>query len=311
MTTYYYAVRARNSIGAGPWSVGQGGNDSMAGTPEAPVLTVTAAGRTSIDLSWTVPNDNGTPIVGYQLERWDNASTNGRCGKLSMGLAATDSNTDTVTEYTDDSDLLARNEVLLPHPSFDGQSTKEAIGQLIRREAQPLRPRTAVPLAPLVLVPKMMTLLLPQYQSTESISARSQSRVQSTSCWKCPMTQAAQASPATTFRSGTAPASAGWMKPPRHLTSYEDRGLARGATYYYRVRAKNSQGNGPWTGYESATTPVAAPGRTGTDGDRHQHRTPSGLPGRYPRPTVNPITDYMLEKWDSGSNDMGHCRLLR
>ena len=46
----------------------------MAGTPDAPVLTATAAGRTSIALSWTVPNDNGMPIVGYQVQRWDNAS---------------------------------------------------------------------------------------------------------------------------------------------------------------------------------------------------------------------------------------------
>ena len=36
------------------------------------MLTATATSRTSIDLSWTVPDDNGTPITGYELERWNN-----------------------------------------------------------------------------------------------------------------------------------------------------------------------------------------------------------------------------------------------
>ena len=86
-TTYYYAVRARNSIGAGPWSDVRA-ETTDAGTPDAPVLTVTATGRNSIDVSWTVPNTNGTPITGYQLQRWNNEANNGAWAAVAMGLAA-------------------------------------------------------------------------------------------------------------------------------------------------------------------------------------------------------------------------------
>ena len=35
------------------------------------MLTATSAGTSSIDLSWTVPEDNGTPITGYEMQRWN------------------------------------------------------------------------------------------------------------------------------------------------------------------------------------------------------------------------------------------------
>ena len=69
-TKYYYRVRAINSQGAGLWSATKAGT-TTAGTPDAPVLTATSTGMTTIRLTWTVPNDNGTPITGYVLQRWD------------------------------------------------------------------------------------------------------------------------------------------------------------------------------------------------------------------------------------------------
>ncbi|MCY4117695.1 MAG: fibronectin type III domain-containing protein [Caldilineaceae bacterium] len=72
-TRYYYRVRAVNSEGGGLWIYA---NDATtAGTPDAPVLTATATGMTTIRLTWTVPNDMGTPITGYRLERWNPDST--------------------------------------------------------------------------------------------------------------------------------------------------------------------------------------------------------------------------------------------
>jgi hypothetical protein len=47
--------------------------------------------------------------------------------------------------------------------------------------------------------------------------------------------------------------------PGKDDLAYADVGLDKGKTYYYILRAKNSQGNGPWTSYDSADTGDAAP----------------------------------------------------
>ena len=68
-TTRHYRVSAINSVGTGPAS-----NDATAATdsapPEAPRdLTATADGEREIDLSWSVPEDDGgSAITGYRIE---------------------------------------------------------------------------------------------------------------------------------------------------------------------------------------------------------------------------------------------------
>ena len=68
--TYHYVLRAVNKVGAGPWTSFDSATAGV-GLPEAPVLTATSAGTSSIALSWTVPEDNGTPITGYEMQRWN------------------------------------------------------------------------------------------------------------------------------------------------------------------------------------------------------------------------------------------------
>ena len=72
-TKYYYIVRAINSQGAGLWSGYKAGTPTAA-FPDAPVLTATATGLKVIRLMWTVPNDNGMGITGYELQRWNPAA---------------------------------------------------------------------------------------------------------------------------------------------------------------------------------------------------------------------------------------------
>ena len=69
-TKYYYIVRAINSQGAGLWSEYKAGTTSP-DNPDAPVLTATPTGMTTVRLTWTVPDDNGMAITSYVLERWD------------------------------------------------------------------------------------------------------------------------------------------------------------------------------------------------------------------------------------------------
>ena len=67
-TTKHYRVRAVNGNGDGQWSATRNARTD-AGGPDAPVLTLTVAGDNQIDLSWTVPPNNGSAIRGYWVER--------------------------------------------------------------------------------------------------------------------------------------------------------------------------------------------------------------------------------------------------
>ena len=67
---YYYILRAVNSDGPGAWTPYVSAVANR-GVPNAPVLTATTASRSSIDLSWTVPDHNGRPITGYEIQQWN------------------------------------------------------------------------------------------------------------------------------------------------------------------------------------------------------------------------------------------------
>ncbi len=73
-TRYYYRVRAINSQGGGLWSAYASGTTDV-GVPDAPALTATSTGMSTIRLTWNVPDDNGTSITGYVLQRWDPDAT--------------------------------------------------------------------------------------------------------------------------------------------------------------------------------------------------------------------------------------------
>jgi fibronectin type 3 domain-containing protein len=79
---------------------------------------------------------------------------------------------------------------------------------------------------------------------------------------------------------------------------YRVTGLVQGVTYYYRVRASNSQGSGPWSDAASATTPNP-PGAptgltaTGSNGKVSLHWTGPAYSGTYP------ITNYWVYRGTS------------
>ena len=83
-TTKHYRIRAINGNGEGQWSTTRSARTD-AGGPDAPELTLDVKGENQIDLSWTVPANNGSPIRGYWVERsvdgnapWDRLTSSNR-----------------------------------------------------------------------------------------------------------------------------------------------------------------------------------------------------------------------------------------
>ena len=62
----HYRARSKNARGAGDW--GTASVKTAPGAPGKPVLTATVNGPDSITLSWTAPNNGGTPITAYTIE---------------------------------------------------------------------------------------------------------------------------------------------------------------------------------------------------------------------------------------------------
>ena len=63
-TTYYFKLRAVNSVGAGPGSSVVLGTPST--TPAAPILTSITAGNTTLDINFTAGSNGGSDISNYK-----------------------------------------------------------------------------------------------------------------------------------------------------------------------------------------------------------------------------------------------------
>ena len=69
--TLHYRVRARNTIGFGPWTSPEPATTSTGTAPGPPLdLTATAVSSSAIELSWSPPGSGGSSaIIGYRIER--------------------------------------------------------------------------------------------------------------------------------------------------------------------------------------------------------------------------------------------------
>ena len=66
--SYAMAVRAKNSVGWGPWSDDEWGTPvAVASVPGKPARPSVSAGDGSLAVSWSVPDDGGSTIIGYDV----------------------------------------------------------------------------------------------------------------------------------------------------------------------------------------------------------------------------------------------------
>lgn len=94
--TYHFQVAAQNIVGEGALSNSVSANISIA--PDAPQLTATALPN-GANLSWTQPNNNGSTITAYKLERAGGGSTWKTLSETLLSTSYKDSNLINGTNY--------------------------------------------------------------------------------------------------------------------------------------------------------------------------------------------------------------------
>src|SRR2546428_414569 len=129
-TTYTYRVSAINSVGTSPPS-GTGSATTLAVAPSPPTgLTATAVASSQISLSWSTPNNGGSAITGYKIERSADGGTTWSTLVANTGSRATtysDTGVTHTTTYT--YRVSAINSIGTSPPSITASATTPKIGR--------------------------------------------------------------------------------------------------------------------------------------------------------------------------------------
>ncbi len=274
----YYQVRARNSVGLGPFSKTVNATTEALSAPAAPTrLDATAEGPETISLSWNAPtNTGGADITGYQIEVSPNGTSN--WGDLVANTGST------TTGYV--------------HRGLDAGTTRHYRVYAINSQGAGAVSNVANATTLPATVPKAPTELTATHDGSTTINLR----------WKAPTNTGGV--PLTGYRVEVSPNGTDtWTEvTPAHTgtgRTYSHTGLTAGTTRYYRVYARNSKGlsaaasnvaNATTTA--AATAPGAPPNLQVFSPGFHDVRLTWGRP-----PSDSPITGYKVE-WstDGGTN---------
>ena len=232
-TRYYYTLAAMNSMGLGPWSDAASAMVA-AGTPEAPVLTAVATGATTIQLTWTVPESNGSTITDYTLQVWDSSGDDWNTTD-ELGATAT-----TVTQFVD-TGLEAGTKYYYRVQAMAG-TVEGSWSATNMSDGASATTHGDTPGAPAI------TGVTAVANSTSALDI----------VWTAPTDLGGSA--ITGYELWTWNGSR-WVSRATvgAVLTYRDMNLDAGTTYYYIVRAVNSQGAGMWSAYSQGTTTAAAP----------------------------------------------------
>ena len=241
-STRYYRVSAINSVGTGgPSNVANATTEAASvAKPGAPTgLTATADGQTEIDLAWTAPSDDGgAAITGYGIEvsednsKWTNLEAN--TGSTSTSYSHTGLTAGSTRYYR----VSAINSAGTGAASDVANATTDA---------------ATAPGAPTEL----------------AATADGQTKIDLS--WNAPSDNGGAS--ISGYRIEVSTDNSTWSDLVANTnstgTSYSHTGLDAGSTRHYRVSAINSEGTGPASNVdnattESVTTPGAPTGLTAT-----------------------------------------------
>jgi predicted phage tail protein len=221
--TYYYQVTAVNSVGEGARSNER--SATPATVPGAPTLNSATSGNGSVTLGWSAPGSNGGEAVsGYDVYRGGSSG--------SETLVATLGN---VTSYTDSG--------LSNGGTYYYQVTAvNSVGEGARSNERSATP-TTVPGAP---------TLNSAAPGSGSVAL----------AWSAPGSNGGAAVTGYDVYRGTAAGGETLLTTLGNVTSWTDSGVVSGATYYYKLSALNSVGEGSKSNEMNATpsAPATVPG---------------------------------------------------
>ncbi len=245
-TTRHYRVSAINSVGTGAASNVDDATTDAATRPAAPTgLTATAAGQTTINLSWTAPtNTGGAAITGYRIEVSPNGTSNWTNLQANTGL--------TTTSYSH-TGLSAGDTRHYRVSAINSVGTGVASNVASATTSTPTATRPAAPTGLTATAAGPTTINL---------------------SWTAPTNTGG--ADITGYRIEVSPnGTSNWTNQQANTrltsTSYSHTGLSAGETRHYRVSAINSVGTGAASNVASATTstptatrPAAPTGLTAT-----------------------------------------------
>ena len=271
-TTRYYRVAARNGVTLGDWSDPPVSATTLAGVPGMPNLTARATDANTITLTWTVPADNGSAIIRYELE-WSADGSANSWTNLTNPAAAD-------TSYSDGG-LDPGTERHYRIRAVNGATPGEGSWSTSRSAVTP----PAVPGAP-----------------TLSATANGQNAIDIT--WEPPSDDGgaditgyelhwSADGAQNSYRSLTSPSGS--------ARSYTHANLQPGDTRYYQVRARNRAGLGEFSlpAFAATLTGVpAAPSLTATANGASEIK----LSWTKPDDRGSDITGYDLQQSDDGND---------
>lgn len=231
--TYYYQVTAFNLDGEGARSneaSATAGGDAPPPPekPGAPTGLVAAGRDGRIDLTWSPPDNGGSPITNYHVHR--GTAPDGESRYRTVGDVQAYADSDVTNGLTYYYKVSAENDVGEGSPSNEASATPEA-------------PPGTTPSAP------------------RDLRASAGDAIVNLD-WSPPADDGG--SPVTNYRiyRGTVPGHLDFLATVSDVLSYQDTGVTNGVTYHYRVSAVNSAGEGPRSGRVDAT-PTATPSAPG------------------------------------------------
>ena len=271
--TLHYRVRARNTIGFGPWTSPESATTSTGTAPGPPrALRATAVSSSAIDLSWSPPGSGGSSaIIGYRIER--SSTRTGGWREIE------DDTGNTRTTYQDTG--------LSPNTTYYYRVS--AINSFATGDPSNIDDATTDP-----DVPDAPGRLTAQARGISVIEL----------AWRAPSSSGT--SRVTGYQiQWSRRATGGWDDleddTGNTRTTYQDTGLAPNTTRYYRVRAISGAGPSAWSNVDHATTDDL----TVPDAPTGLRATPDGLKGstqirlNWSAPSNDggsPITGYRIER---------------
>ncbi len=220
--TYYYKVTAINSVGEGPFS--DEASASPAKVPSAPTITSAEPGDAEVALQWTAPSSNGgATITGYKVYR--GAVSGGETLLTTLGNVLLFTDTSVINGQTYFYRVSAVNSV------GEGALSNEV-------DATPT-PAPVEPSAPQDLL-------------------ATPGNAQVTLTWSAPVSNGGAVITAYNVYRGASSGGETLLISLGNVLTYTDHAVSNGVTYYYKVTAENSVGEGPFSDEVSAK-PVTVP----------------------------------------------------